>query len=60
MVLVWLGLIVATVFLVKSLLGGKEPRNADSSPLEVLKTRYASGEISREEFETKKKDITSR
>ncbi len=27
------------------------------SPLEILKTRYAKGEISREEFEQMKKDI---
>ncbi|MGM0442506.1 MAG: SHOCT domain-containing protein [Elusimicrobiota bacterium] len=33
--------------------GGKEK----SSPLEILKKRYARGDISKEEFEEKKKDI---
>lgn len=30
---------------------------ADDTPLAILKTRYARGEISREEFERMKKDI---
>jgi putative membrane protein len=35
---------------------GGEPQDP---PLEILKKRYASGEISREEFEEMKKDLTS-
>mgnify|MGYP000376681349 FL=1 len=34
-------------------------QNSGKTPLEVLKERYAKGEIDKEEFEQKKKDLTS-
>lgn len=33
-------------------------RNDSETPLEILKKRYAKGEISRDEFEQMKKDIS--
>ena len=54
-----LGLIIwAVVALVRGL---SESRDSDSSkadsPLEILKSRYAKGDITKEEYEEKKKDL---
>ena len=59
--LFWVALIVAVIFLVRWLLlstGGRsrEPLG-EESPLEILKKRYARGEIDKQEFEEKKKDL---
>lgn len=56
MVLFWTLLIVGIVLLVRWLLGqGRE--NRTDSALEILRQRYARGEINKEEFETKRKDL---
>jgi len=46
------------VFFIRIVTSGsrKRPETADSI-LEILKTRYAKGEITREEFEQMKKDL---
>ncbi len=51
-------LVVAVVLLWRWLEGrGGPPREREESPLEILKRRYASGEIGREEFEARKRDL---
>ncbi len=57
MMLVFWGLvIVALVLGIRWLITqGREPR-ADS-PLDILKGRYARGEIDKEEYEAKKRDL---
>lgn len=58
---VWVILIVGTVYLLVRAAGNhryfpREPYQED--PLEILKRRYARGEISRDEYEQMKKDLT--
>ena len=57
MILFWVLVIVAVVLGIRWLLGqGKELRS--DSALEILRQRYARGEINKEEFEAKKKDLS--
>ncbi len=57
-VLLW-GLIIWALFAVASRFGGDrgERSSQRESPLEIAKRRYASGEITREQFEQLRKDI---
>jgi len=50
-------IILGIVYLVK-LIVGREKRTTGETALDILKKRYAKGEISKEEFEEKKKDLT--
>jgi len=56
-VLFWGGLIALIVWGIKKLTerGNSTPKR---SPLDIAKERYAKGEISREEFEQLKKDLS--
>ena len=62
MVVFW-GLLILVLILVARWLwshgGAKEKPHTDESPLDILKRRYAQGEIEREEFEQKKRDLTA-
>jgi putative membrane protein len=59
--LFWIAIIVGIIFLIRWLFvsAGTKSYRADSedSALEILKKRYARGEINKEEFEQKKKDL---
>jgi putative membrane protein len=63
MMLIFWGLIILVLILVVRWLwtsSEKKPEQIiQESPLDILKRRYASGEIDREEFELKKKDLTT-
>jgi putative membrane protein len=57
----WILVIIGIVFLIKWLVeqgrpSKKEPEGGESA-LDILKKRYARGEIEKEEFEQKKKDL---
>ena len=61
MVAFWIAVILAVIFLIRWLVisarrGVRELRPEDSA-LEILKIRYAKGEINKQEFEEKKKDL---
>jgi putative membrane protein len=50
------GIVLLVIWVVQRAAGGETSRIGESS-LEILKKRYARGEISKEEFEEKKRDI---
>ena len=56
MIVFWVLLVALIVWLVREF-GGKNSRSS-SNALDILKERYAKGEISKEEFESKRKDIS--
>ena len=55
--LFWIVIIVGVIYLIKSLTDKRSSGATSESPEEILKKRYAKGEISTEEFEKVKKDI---
>lgn len=56
MVLFWVLVIAGAIYLVKWLTGQGMPGRAESS-LDILKKRYARGEISKQEFEEMRRDL---
>ncbi len=57
MVLFWVLIVLFVVWLVREV--GSTSSNQANKALEILKERYAKGEINKEEFESKRKDLTS-
>jgi putative membrane protein len=59
MILFWVGVIAAVVWLISTLMQGKSRISQPSEPtaIDILKRRYAQGEISKDEYEQKKKDL---
>jgi len=60
MLLWWILIILGIVVLIKWLFGGasrREPGSSDRA-IEILKERYARGEIGKDEFEQKRRDLS--
>lgn len=61
MAVFWVAVIVGIIFLIRWLVvsthGSAHRGGSEDSPLEILKRRYARGEINKDEFEEKKKDL---
>jgi putative membrane protein len=62
MMIFWIIVVVAVIFFIKWLVergrtGGETPEKQED-PLDILKKRYARGEIDKDEFGQKKKDLT--
>jgi len=52
-----IGLIVYLLVRLTAQKGGGGTQGSSETPLDILKKRYARGEISKEEFESMKKDL---
>ncbi|OGK21762.1 electron transporter RnfE [Candidatus Roizmanbacteria bacterium RIFCSPHIGHO2_02_FULL_37_13b] len=60
MIIFWILIILGVVALVRYLRGTKQNSiYKDKISLDILKERYAKGEINKKEFEDKKKDLSS-
>lgn len=53
-----LGIVLLAMWLLKQSRGGRPGTDDGESPLDILKKRYAKGEIDKEEFEEKKKTLS--
>lgn len=53
----WIIVIVAIVIAAKWLFDQRGPGEQRESPIDILKRRYAQGEISRDEFQKRKEEL---
>ena len=57
MVLFWVVIIAVIVLIVRSLGSDAAAGKDEKTPLQILKERYARGDIGKDEFEQKKRDL---
>ncbi|MEW6601156.1 MAG: SHOCT domain-containing protein [Nitrospirota bacterium] len=56
MIVFWVLVVLGVVYLLK-LISGADKGKKDETPLDILKKRYAKGEITKEEYDKIKDDI---
>lgn len=62
MILLWILIVIGIVFFIRSFMTSRQiskcpPPSGSESPLDILKKRYARGEINKEEYESIKHDL---
>ena len=57
-ILFWGGVIWLVVWLVRNVTGHGGSRSDSQNPLDIAKARYAKGEITKEQFDQIKKDLS--
>jgi putative membrane protein len=57
-IIFWALLILGIIYLVKLIAGSPKKGDKEETAIDILKKRYAKGEISKEEFEKIKDDLT--
>lgn len=59
MFIIWIVVIIAAIWIIKELVGKRDNSGSigSKSALDILKERYARGEITKEQYERMKKDI---
>ncbi|MFO7890437.1 MAG: SHOCT domain-containing protein [bacterium] len=61
MIIIWIFIVVGVIWLIRYLTEQKNMKNnemeKETSALDILKIQYAKGEINREEFKKRKKDL---
>ena len=59
--IVWLAILAVVIYLAKTILQSPPRRRDDhtESPMEILKKRYAHGDITKDEFEERKKTLSA-
>lgn len=58
MIVFWIFMVIIIIMLVKFIATSSSDRTATKEPpIDIVKRRYASGEIDKEEYEQKKKDL---
>lgn len=57
MVAFWILVVLGIIYLIKVIAGDAKKGEREETALDILKKRYARGEINKEEFEEKKKNL---
>lgn len=58
MVIFWILVILGIIYLIKVVAGGGKRVEKEETPIDILKKRYAKGELTKEEFEKMKDDLS--
>lgn len=57
MMFIWGILLIIMIAVLVKVLNNRNTQNSGESPIAILKRRYASGEIDKEEFDKRKKEL---